>query len=367
MITPLQRSALPLLCAALAGCFDAGPSGFATVLLDPILDSVFVGDQIPPPAVTYFDRAGNAHTPTSGSIRWGSTDTTVISVDPSAGTITGKKRGLALVSAEVQGFTGVALIAVSNTLDLTVLLDSIYMMTGDTLTVPVAVQKKSGPPAVVWYEAASNAVFTIDSAGGRVTATATGGPLPYIVHADTIADTGAVSVLALTDTTGGRFFFSIHGTANGRVGGPIRAVNYTRSDGQLAFRLRGTFDVPTFPGLQVVQITLPDSVIVAGSAYAIDSISPLEAGAQSQGQFVAICTPPRAWALWSYQGTTIVAYSRSGGRLGVTRIEPVSHGKAISGQFTYTAQRTDLYTDPLGALTIHGSFVAPLVTDSTSC
>src|SRR6266542_3101457 len=123
VITPLQRSALPLLCAALAGCFDAGPSGFATVLLDPILDSVFVGDQIPPPSVTYFDRAGNAHTPTSGSIRWGSTDTTVISVDPSTGTITGKKRGLALVSAEVQGVMGVALIAVSNTLDLTLLLE----------------------------------------------------------------------------------------------------------------------------------------------------------------------------------------------------------------------------------------------------
>jgi hypothetical protein len=107
-------------------------------------------------------------------------------------------------------------------------------------------------------------------------------------------------------------------------------------------------------------------VAVAGSAYAIDSLSPLEAAAQSQGQLVAICSPPRAWALWSYQGGTILAYSRSGG-LGVTGIGPVTHGMAISGLFTYTAQRTDLYTDPLGVLTIHGSFVAPLVTDSTSC
>jgi len=45
----------------------------------------------------------------------------------------------------------------------------------------------------------------------------------------------------------------------------------------------------------------------------------------------------------------------------------VSNGHAISGTFSYTAQRADLYTDPHGLLTVRGSFVAPLVRDPVGC
>jgi len=62
-----------------------------------------------------------------------------------------------------------------------------------------------------------------------------------------------------------------------------------------------------------------------------------------------------------------VAYSRRGGTLSITQIGTVPNGRAISGLFTYAAQRSDLYTDPLGVLSIHGSFVAPLVTDRAFC
>jgi len=248
------------------------------------------------------------------------------------------------------------------------LLDSIYLMPSDTLTVPVVALKKRPPEVVVWYEAPANGVFTIDSASGLVvSASATGGPLPYIVHADTLADTGAVSVLDPTDTTGGQFFYSVLGTENSHVGGAIRAVNYARSNDKLGFRLRGTY-APGGSTLQVVQITLPDSVTVADSAYAIDSISPFEADQLlGGGQFTAICIPPRPWAIWSFQGGTIIGYSRPGGTLGITRLKTVPNGMVISGRFTFTAQRRDLYDDPLGALAIRGTFVAPLVTDRTTC
>ena len=49
------------------------------------------------------------------------------------------------------------------------------------------------------------------------------------------------------------------------------------------------------------------------------------------------------------------------------QIDSVPGGQAISGHFTFTAQRTDLYTDPLGVLSITGSFVAPFVHSNTVC
>jgi len=246
------------------------------------------------------------------------------------------------------------------------LLDTIYVMPGDTFIVPVAVQKQNSPPdAVVWYEApASNGVYTIDSASGRLTSLAAGGPVAYIVHADTIADTGAVYVVSLIDTTGGgKFFFSVLGTVITHVGGSVRAANYRRSNDKLAFRLSGTH--PSGVSLQTIQITLPDSVIAAGS-YPIDYLSPSEAGNLLPSS-PAFCAPPRPWALWTSQSPSIIALSRPVGTIGLTQMVPISNGMAISGWFTYTAQRTDLYTDPLGVLAIRGSFVAPLVTDRTTC
>jgi len=353
------------LCAALAwfGCRDTTASASPYVVLAPVLDSLLVGDQVLAPSVTYYDGVGNARIPGRTEVSWTSSDPAILGVDSATGRMTGRRRGVAIILATVQSARGAALIAVSNTLDLTLLLDTIYAMPGDTLTVAVAVQKQSQPAPVVWYEAPPSAsgVYAIDSASGRLSALAEGGPVPYIVHADTIADTGAVSVLRLSDTTGGKFFYSVLGTVVTHVGGGIRAVNYARTDGRLAFQLQGEH-VSGVATNQTVQITLPDSV-VGPAAYAIDSMSPGEA---VSGQTL-ICTPPRPWALWSSQSPQIIAYTRPSGTLGVTQIVLVAHGQTISGRFAYRAQRADLYADPLGVLTIRGTFVAPLVTDRTTC
>jgi len=335
------------------------------VLLNPVLDSLFVGDQSPPPAVTYYDGQGGSFTPAPTQITWGSSDASTISVNSSTGTITGLKRGPAVITALVQGTQGIALIVVSNTLDLTLLTDTIYLMPGDTFTVPVAVQKKHSPPdppPVVSYEAPSNAVYGMDPGSGLITALAAGGPVQYIVHADTIAASGGVYVIA---DTGGKFFYSVLGTAITHVGGAIGAVNYSRSNGKLAFRLRGTF-APSGTTQQVVQITLPDSILGPGT-YPIDSLGPVEAPI-GFGQPAAICTPPRPWALWTAQSPPITAFSRQdAGELDITQLDTVASGVRISGRFLYLAQRTDLYSDPLGLLTVRGTFVAPLVTDRTAC
>jgi len=173
-----------------------------------------------------------------------------------------------------------------------------------------------------------------------------------------------VYVMSLSDTTGGKMFYSVGGTVISHVGGPAVAVNYRATGGKLAFQLRGRF-APSGATLQLVEITLPDSVIRGDTTFAIDSLNPGEDLSSSHG-FVAECSPPRPWAFWSAQNR-IISYSRRGGTLSALRIVSIPNGQAVSGHFHFTSQRTDLYTDPLGELSITGSFVVPLFISTTVC
>jgi len=362
----MNRSSLVLLGAvALAACVDLGVQhGVPSISVQPVLDSVFVGDRTLAHRVTYFDENGNVQP--AGTVVWTSNDTTVATINAQTGAVTGVRRGSAVISGSAHGITGGAFIVVSDTLDITLHLDTLYLLPNDTLSVPVTVLKRTPvPAAAVWFTAPSNAQFSIDSATGRITATATpGGPSRYIVHADSLADTGGVYVMSLSDTTGGKMFFSVGGTVITHVGASAVAVNYRKTSGKLAFQLRGKF-APSGSTLQLVEITLPDSVISADTTFAIDSLNPGEDLSDAHG-FVAECSPPRSWAFWSAQNR-IISYSRPAGTLGALRIVSIPNGQALSGYFRFTAQRTDLYTDPLGTLSITGSFVVPLYTSTTVC
>jgi hypothetical protein len=360
----MNRSVLALLgVAGLAACGDLGVGrGPGALQISPVLDSIFVGDRLPAMRVLYVDPDGHAALP--GPIIWGSSDTSIAQIDTVSGGITGRKRGAVVITARAQGITGGALLVVSDTLDITLLLDTVYVMPGDTMRVPVVVLKANPPSPTIWFGAPSNSAYTIDSASGRITALAPGGPLRYIVHADSLADTGAVYVMHLTDTTGGRIFYSVRGTAITHVGGPARAANFRASSGTQAFRLTGSY-VPNGATAQRIQLVRPDSVIAAGT-YAIDSLSPQE-DLSSATAPPAICAAPRPWAVWNAVNAGIDGYSRRGGTLVVMQIDSVPGGQVISGRFTFTAQRTDLYSDPLGVLSISGSFVAPVVNSITVC
>jgi len=360
----MHRSVLALLgVAALAACGDLSVGNRrGAVQISPVLDSIFVGDRLPALRVTYI--APDGHPTSPGPIVWASSDTSIAQIDTAAGGITGRKRGAVVITAQAQGLTAGALLVVSDTLDITLLLDTVYMMPGDTMRVPVVVLKSNPPAATVWFQTPSNSAYTIDSASGRITALAPGGPLRYIVHADALADTGAVYVMRLADTTVGKIFYSVRGTVISHVGGPVHAANFLASSGRRAFQLIGR-NVPSGVPTQRVQITRPDSIIAAG-AYAIDSLGPAEDPSSSTAP-PAICAAPRPWAVWTALSVGIGSYSRRGGTLVVMQIDSVPGGQAISGHFTFTAQRTDLYTDPLGVLSITGSFVAPFVHSNTVC
>src|SRR2546428_13584550 len=87
------------LCAALAACVGS-TSVQRFVALDPILDSVFVGDLRPLPNVTYFD-GDKLQTPAATAVTWQSSDPACLDVNNPAGQVRGLQRGSALVISTV--------------------------------------------------------------------------------------------------------------------------------------------------------------------------------------------------------------------------------------------------------------------------
>jgi hypothetical protein len=365
------------LCGAAAtalGCINVEHSPQKLLVVDPVLDSVFVGDTLAPRDVFLEDENGNHLDP--GPVQWSITPTSVATVEAS-GKIAGKTKGSAVVIATAAGVQSGALVIVSRPLEMTLLLDTLYLMPNDTITVPLATaQKTPGATTLRFDSSGTPSVYTIDTAGptaGLLTAHATGGPVRYVARltngTDTIADTGAVVVMSLTDTSDdGRFYMTAFGTAIRHQGGVSYAAHYPKLNGKLAFQLVDTLTRNAVK--ETVVITLRDSVLNAGT-FEIDSISPQEATA-TISQLNPICNPKRPWAYWSSIPTTsglpgIVAYSHGtgtdsiAGHLIITQYtSAVGGGAIISGRYLFKAQRTDLYGDPLGSETIRGMFVVPL-------
>lgn len=361
---------LSALAVVLSACHDTTNLGLANLIVYPILDSLFVGDNAPARHLIYINDRGDTVAPVG--VSWTSSRPTVVSADNNTGALAAVGSGVAVVSAQIGSTIGQALVAVSKTLDLQLLLDTIYLMPGDTFTVPVQVKKKGGVAPPAWFKTvASNALFSIDSATGRITASTTqsGGPLPFFAHADTLVDTGAVEVVSLSDTTGGKAYFSILGTYIARRGVPARGVNYLRRGDTATFRLRMAL-MSGSTTVEAVVLTVRQPVLAASATpFTIDSITPLEAYGRNYG-YDPICRPLRNWGVWSRllnDGSVLSGLSRYGGTLTISRVVTVTNGHAISGRYFFSAQRTDEYYDPLGVLPIRGTFVAPLITDSSPC
>ncbi len=369
--------------AAAIGACDLSPSNpippFLTVT--PILDSMFVGDSRPPRTVTLYDANLVAHDP--GPVTWSINPDTVAAIDSTTGAIHGLHKGPAVITAHAAGLTAPALVVVSRRLDMTLLMDTVFLLPGDTFTIPLAIQKKDMLAAdTVWFEPSpSPAIDTINTATGLVAALSGGGPVKYIAHVatstDTVSDTGAVQVTIPSATGGGLFYMTVVGTAIRHEGGWAYAMNYMKTNGKHAFRLTDSLISADSTFYERLMITLPDSVITT-RAVAIDSINPQEASV-SIGTLNAICNPPRAWGLWSsvlpipgIRAYSNLVYPPSGttdstGYLSITRYQAVSGGLVIGGRVVFTARRTDLYYDSLGIETIHGTFVAPLVQNDNLC
>jgi hypothetical protein len=306
----------------------------------------------------------NSDTQPTGPVTWQSESTAIATVD-AGGRVAGVSRGVTFIRATANGVTTQALAVVTDTLQATLLLDTIYLMTGDTFTVPVEVRSRGGLAPPAWFEINAVGQVDIDSASGRLTANGNGGYFPFIAHAGTaIPDTGWVQVVNAIDTTtaNSRAYFTIFGTVIRRNNGQAVGMNYRVTNGSRAFRLTVSI-VRQFQTIENVVITLPDSFADPG-VFSVNGIQPDEVG-----DVAAVCQPAGSWGLWASLLFTpaLNAVSHPGGELIVTQKRAVPGGFVLSGRFQFDTQRLDMYDDPAGLLPIRGTFVAPLVANTSTC
>src|SRR6266480_1820800 len=223
----MKRLASLGLVVAAAACNVGEPPSLTRLVLSPVLDSIFVGDSASARIALYYDDRGTLVGPVVPT--WASSAPSVVGVDATTGKIAGLARGFAVLTAVYRQAQGQALVVASRPLELSLLLDTVYLMAGDQVTVPVEVKKKGGGAPPAWFSAPANAVCSIDSATGLVTGASAGGPLRFYAHADVLVDSGAVEVVDLTDTVGGKSYYTVLGTYLRRTTSGSRAVNYARA------------------------------------------------------------------------------------------------------------------------------------------
>src|SRR5262245_12557435 len=121
----MKRTLVWAVLGALACGLDVGSLASPKLVLTPLLDSIFLGDQLVKRQVTFYDAHGNQQDP--GAVQWSTRDTAVVSVDPATGKITAHGPGVALVVADAQSAEGFAVVVVSPPFKLTMLIDTIFL------------------------------------------------------------------------------------------------------------------------------------------------------------------------------------------------------------------------------------------------
>ena len=123
-----------LMLAVLACSDSSDPAGAPTLSVSPLLDSVFVGDTIPAGRLVAVYRDANGQVQPTSGLRWRSGTPSVVAVDSASGRVIALARGEGVVEAIASGATGRALVLVSRPLDIALLMDTVYMLPGDTYT-----------------------------------------------------------------------------------------------------------------------------------------------------------------------------------------------------------------------------------------
>src|SRR5690348_3873976 len=112
--------ALSLIASTSLTCVNVSGSGPQFLIIGPVLDSMFVGDTLPPRTVYILDSDGSRHPP--GHITWSVSPSTVATID-STGKVVGIGKGTAVVVATVGTAQSGAVVIVSRQNDISLLLD----------------------------------------------------------------------------------------------------------------------------------------------------------------------------------------------------------------------------------------------------
>src|SRR5258708_25598542 len=103
-----------LAAAVLSACHDTTNLGLANLIVYPILDSLFVGDNAPARHLIYINDRGDTVAPVG--VSWTISRPTVVSADNHTGALTAVGSGLAVVSAQIGSTIGPALASLSHIL-----------------------------------------------------------------------------------------------------------------------------------------------------------------------------------------------------------------------------------------------------------
>ena len=178
----MKRYLFALTVVAAAACFDVSNPVPPTLVLSPVLDSLFVGDSLVPRDFAYYNGDGERANP--GPLNWSIGPTAVATINPTTGVIHGVGKGVATVTASGGNATGIALVAVSRPLDLTLLMDTVVLMPGDTLSLApflAITQKVANPTTLTFDPSPDPTLYTID-ASGVITALNKSAAARYVAH-----------------------------------------------------------------------------------------------------------------------------------------------------------------------------------------
>jgi hypothetical protein len=350
------RFAVAFACTVVgAACGDGSPVADIPVRVQvlPTRDTVIVGTVSLRLSARVFN-AQNREIP-GAVVTWRSDQPFIATVDSLTGAVTGVSNGLAAITARAGFVSDTAEVVVLAALQLSLPLDTILLTPGDTFTIPVDVLvANGGPTPAITFGGGGGGIASVDPATGVVTAL-NPGTIGFVAHADTVSAAGGIEVRIVPDTINGFAYVGLAGAVTRRGRLSSRAFNHPTDDGRTLFQIaaRGA------AGIDEYDTFLIDS-LVAPETRAVETQPPSAIAPGTD----PVCRPTASFAFYRNLATGIVGLSLAGGTVTVTSDAPTAGGRAISGRFSVTLQRTDV-TGPEGAITALGTFVVPLVSLAT--
>lgn len=353
---PPARTRCSLLATlVLAACSGGGEGPGITVTVQPATAALCVGDSAAFGAQVL---DGSGHLVPTAVLTWSSSAPQVASVDPSSGVAHALATGSTRITAASGGVR-----SASSALDVPADLvpqfvpDTVVLAPGDTMTLGVRLRRVSSGPVpnrVPVIAAFDSAVASLNTSG-LVTAKITG-RAGLSLAACGQQGGGAVDVFTPPDSVTGLAYLWLSGAKELRLRLPVRALNFTRSNGQPALQIisrvgttRAFLYEDTLAlsgkGLFPVDSVLRDSVLIATYP----------------------CTARRPFANYTEPATTTLLVSLQGGSTRMTSYAPLAGYKVISGRAVLRMRGLVNGIAQLDTLQAIYTFSAPLTDTLNAC
>lgn len=348
-----RRALVTLVLGGLVACGEnTGVDSVAVrVELTPARDSMTVGEVATP----FTARALNARDEriADALFTWRSDQPFIASVDSLTGRVIAVQQGVAAITARTGLVSDTAEIFVIAAIALTLPVDTVILVPGDTFSIPVTLRVSGGgtPPSVT-FGGGSAGVASIDPSTGLVTAIGEG-VVGFTVQADTVTARGGIQVRVVADTLNGALYLGLSGGVDRRGRFASRGFNHPTDDGGSALQIVADGAAPS----ERLAILLTDSLTGPRRA-TLGNLTPADIGPGED----PVCLPPDSWAFYQDQNRTppVTALSLAGGTVTLTSVTPITGGWAVGGRFRMALQLTDVTGIP-GQVTATGTFAIPVV------